>query len=124
MEYFRYIVRFLYRIRWYLAIIPLIALIIAWFLTRNLDKEYNVKTTIYTGIISGYNIETGTSVSAANSAVNMANLIHIISTERTLKEVSLRLFARVMTYVEMKTRTTIISWQSISRNSMLQFLKR
>ena len=98
MEYFRYIVRFLYRIRWYLAIIPLIALIIAWFLTRNMDKEYNVKTTIYTGIISGYNIETGTSVSAANSAVNMANLIHIISTERTLKEVSLRLFARVMTY--------------------------
>ena len=98
MEYFRYIVRFLYRIRWYLAIIPLIALILAWFLTRNLDKEYNVKTTIYTGIISGYNIETGTSVSAANSAVNMANLMHIISTERTLKVVSLRLFARVMTY--------------------------
>lgn len=98
MEYFRYIVRFLYRIRWYLAIIPLIALILAWFLTRNLDKEYNVKTTIYTGIISGYNIENGTSVSAANSAVNMANLMHIISTERTLKVVSLRLFARVMTY--------------------------
>ena len=98
MEYFRYIDRFLYRIRWYLAIIPLIALILAWFLTRNLDKEYNVKTTIYTGIISGYNIETGTSVSAANSAVNMANLMHIISTERTLKKVSLRLFARVMTY--------------------------
>lgn len=98
MEYFRYIVRFLYRIRWYLAILPLFALIVAWFLTRNLEKEYNVKTTIYTGIISGYNIETGTSVSAANSTVNMANLIHIITTERTLKQVSLRLFARVMTY--------------------------
>lgn len=98
MEYFRYIVRFLYRIRWYLVIIPLIALVIAWFLTRHLEKDYTVKTTIYTGIISGYNIETGSSVSAANSAVNMANLIHIISTERTLKEVSLRLFARVMTY--------------------------
>ncbi len=98
MEYFRYIVRFLYRIRWYLAILPLIAVVIAWFMTRNLDKEYNVKTTIYTGIISGYNIETGTSVSAANSAVNMANLVHIITTEKTLKEVSLRLFARIMTY--------------------------
>lgn len=98
MEYFRYIVRFLYRIRWYLVIIPLIALVIAWFLTRHLEKDYTVKTTIYTGIISGYNIETGSSASAANSAVNMANLIHIISTERTLKEVSLRLFARVMTY--------------------------
>lgn len=98
MEYFRFIVRFLYRIRWYLAIIPMIALIIAWLMTGNLSKDYTVKTTIYTGIISGYNIETGTSVSAANSTVNMANLMHIISTERTLKEVSLRLFARVMTY--------------------------
>lgn len=98
MEYFRYIVRFLYRIRWYLAILPLIALIIAWFLTQNLEKEYNVKTTIYTGIISGYNIETGNSVSTANQAVNMANLIHIITTENTLKMVSLRLFVRVMTY--------------------------
>lgn len=98
MEYFRFIIRFLYRIRWYLAIIPMIALIIAWLMTGNLSKDYTVKTTIYTGIISGYNIETGTSVSAANSTVNMANLMHIISTERTLKEVSLRLFARVMTY--------------------------
>lgn len=98
MEYFRFIVRFLYRIRWYLAIIPLIALIVAWVMTGNLSKDYTVKTTIYTGIISGYNIETGGSVSATNSAVNMANLIHIISTERTLKNVSLRLFARVMTY--------------------------
>ncbi len=98
MEYFRYIVRFLYRIRWYLAIIPLIALIIAWFLTRNMEKEYNVKTTIYTGIISGYNIETGSAVTVANSTVNMANLIHVITTEKTLKQVSLRLFARVMTY--------------------------
>ena len=98
MEYFRYIVRFLYRIRWYLAIIPLIALFIAWFMTRNMEKEYNVKTTIYTGIISGYNIETGSSVSVTNSATNMANLIHIITTERTLKEVSLRLFTKVMIY--------------------------
>lgn len=69
MEYFRFIVRFLYRIRWYLAIIPMIALIIAWLMTGNLSKDYTVKTTIYTGIISGYNIETGTSVSAANSTV-------------------------------------------------------
>lgn len=98
MEYFRFIVRFLYRIRWYLAIIPTIALIFAWLMTGNLSKDYTVKTTIYTGIISGYNIETGASASSSNSVANMANLMHIISTERTLKRVSLRLFARVMTY--------------------------
>ncbi len=110
MEYFRYIVRFLYRIRWYLAILPLLALIIAWFMTRNLDKEYSVKTTIYTGIISGYNIETGASVGQiGNPKTNLANLMHIITTERTLKRVSLRLFARVMMYGDPNKNTNYIT---------------
>lgn len=98
MDYFRYIVRFLYRIRWYLVIFPLIALIIAWFLTRNMEKQYDVKTTIYTGIISGYNLETGITASYANSSTNMANLVNIITTQTTLKRVALRLFARCMMY--------------------------
>lgn len=98
MDYFRYIVRFLYRIRWYLIIFPLIALIIAWYLTRNMPKQYDVKTTIYTGIISGYNLETGTSLNVGNTAANMANLINIITTQSTLKRVALRLFARCMIY--------------------------
>lgn len=98
MEYFRYLVRFIYRIRWYLAILPLLAMVISWIMTQGIDKEYNVKTTIYTGIISGYNIETGQATNMAHSNVNMSNLMHIITTERTLKNVSLRLLARVMTY--------------------------
>ena len=51
MDLFRYIVRFLYKIRWYLIILPLIALIVAWFLTRNMDRVYDTNTTIYTGMI-------------------------------------------------------------------------
>lgn len=54
MELFKYIVKFIYRIRWWMVIFPCIAGIIAWFLTRNLEKTYDVKTTIFTGIISGY----------------------------------------------------------------------
>ena len=57
MEILRYILRFFYRIRWYLVILPLITLAIAWFMTRKEDKLYNVETTIYTGIISGYSLE-------------------------------------------------------------------
>ncbi len=108
MDYFRYVIRFLYRIRWYLVTLPLIALIIAWFMTRNMEKEYNVKTTIYTGIISGYNIETGTAVSATMSQTNMENLINIITTEKTLKEVSLRLFVECMTYGDEERSTNYI----------------
>ena len=49
MDLFRYIVRFLYKIRWYLIILPLIALIVAWFMTRNMERVYDANTTIYTG---------------------------------------------------------------------------
>lgn len=112
MEYFRYIVRFIYHIRWYLATLPLLALIIAWFMTRNLDKEYSVKTTIYTGIISGYNIETGMSTGqTGNPKTNLENLIHIITTEKTLKRVSLRLFTRIMMYGDPNVNTNYITAQ-------------
>ena len=98
MDIFRYIVRFLYRIRWYLAILPMIALVIAWFLTRNMERQYETNTTIYTGMITGYNIEGGSGIAGGNSQTNINNLMLIITTDNTLHEVSLRLFARCMMY--------------------------
>lgn len=98
MDIFRYIVRFLYRIRWYLAILPMIALVIAWFLTRNMERQYETNTTIYTGMITGYNIEGGSGIAGGNSQININNLMLIITTDNTLHEVSLRLFARCMMY--------------------------
>lgn len=98
MDIFRYIVRFLYRIRWYLIILPLIALIIAWFLTRDMDRQYDVNTTVYTGMITGYNIEGGSGVAGGNPQTNINNLMLIITTNSTIQEVSLRLFGRCMMY--------------------------
>ena len=98
MDLFRYIVRFLYKIRWYLIILPLIALIVAWFLTRNMDRVYDTNTTIYTGMITGYNIEGGIGSAGGQSQTNITNLILLISTDATIHEVSLRLFARCMMY--------------------------
>ena len=98
MDLFRYIVRFLYKIRWYLVILPLIALIVAWFLTRNLDRVYDANTTIYTGMITGYNIEGGTGVAGGNAQTNITNLILIIQSDNTIHEVALRLFGRCMMY--------------------------
>ena len=97
MDIFRYLVRFLYKIRWYLAILPLIALVVAWFLTRNMEKVYDANTTIYTGMITGYNIE-GNASAFGNPQTNMANLMLIIQTDNTIHEVALRLFARCMMY--------------------------
>ena len=98
MDLFRYIVRFLYKIRWYLIILPLIALVVAWFMTRNMERVYNSNTTIYTGMITGYNIEGGVGSAGGQSQTNMTNLILLISTDATIHEVSLRLFARCMMY--------------------------
>ena len=98
MDLFRYIVRFLYKIRWYLIILPLIALIVAWFSTRNMERVYDTNTTIYTGMITGYNIEGGVGSAGGNSQTNMTNLMLLITTDATIHEVSLRLFARCMMY--------------------------
>ena len=98
MDIFRYIVRFLYKIRWYLVILPLIAMVVAWFMTRNMERIYDTKTTIYTGMITGYNIEGGTGTAGGNQQVNISNLILIIQTDNTIHEVALRLFARCMMY--------------------------
>ncbi|MGN1263491.1 MAG: GumC family protein [Prevotella sp.] len=98
MDTFRYLVRFLYRIRWYLVILPLIALVVAWFLTRNMERVYDSSTTIYTGMITGYNIEGGTGTAGGNYQTNINNLMLIITTDNTIHEVALRLFARCMMY--------------------------
>ena len=98
MDLFRYIVRFLYKIRWYLIILPMIALVVAWFSTRNMERIFNTSTTIYTGMITGYNIEGGTGTAGGNSQTNITNLILLITTDATVHEVSLRLFARCMMY--------------------------
>ncbi len=98
MDLFRYIVRFLYKIRWYLVILPLIALIVAWFMTRNMERIYDANTTIYTGMITGYNLEGGTGAAGGQSQTNITNLMLIITTDNTIHEVALRLFGRCMMY--------------------------
>lgn len=98
MDLFRYIVRFLYKIRWYLIILPMIALVVAWFSTRDMERIFDTNTTIYTGMITGYNIEGGTGTAGGQSQTNMTNLMLLIQTDATVHEVSLRLFARCMMY--------------------------
>jgi uncharacterized protein involved in exopolysaccharide biosynthesis len=109
MDLFRYIVRFLYKIRWYLIILPLIALVVAWFMTRNMERIYNTNTTIYTGMITAYNIEGGSGAAGGNTQTNMNNLILLITTDVTIHEVSLRLFARCMMYGNMNKDNNYIS---------------
>jgi uncharacterized protein involved in exopolysaccharide biosynthesis len=63
-----------------------------------MERVYDTNTTIYTGMITAYNIEGGSGTAGGNSQTNMTNLILLITTDATIHEVSLRLFARCMMY--------------------------
>ncbi len=77
----------------------MIALIVAWFMTRNMERIYDTNTTIYTGMITGYNLDGSNGGSlGGNSQVNITNLMLIITTDNTIHEVALRLFGRCMMY--------------------------
>ena len=76
----------------------MIALIVAWFATRNMERVYDANTTIYTGMITGYNLEGGTGAAGGNNQANITNLMLLMTTDVTIHEVSLRLFARCMMY--------------------------
>lgn len=106
MELFKYIVRFFYRIRWYMVLLPIVVGILAYILTSNMDKSFDVKTTIYTGIITGYNVDVS---DTRNANVHLSNLINIITTERTLKVVSLRLLTRCLIYGDAEKNTSYIT---------------
>jgi hypothetical protein len=80
--------------------LPILTTLIAIFQTRNLERTYEVNTTIYTGIASGFTIESGLEGSTRvdwNSVSNgMDNIISIIRSKATLRQVSMRLYVQHM----------------------------
>jgi len=101
MDILSQIVKLLYRNKYWLVILPILATIFAIFQTKNLTRVYEVNTTIYTGIASGFTIESGLESGRVDwSTVNngMDNLISIIKSKSTLRNVSLRLYVQHMIY--------------------------
>ncbi len=101
METLSQIVRFLYRRKYWIIFLPVIAGLLSIYKTRNMTREYVVNTTIYTGIASGFTIESGVEGGRVDwSAVNngIDNLKSIIKSKSTLRNVSIRLYARNMIY--------------------------
>ncbi len=113
MKYLLYAFRFLYRIRWWLIIAPILIAIAAIYATKNLPRTYDVKATVYTGIVSGYTIEGESGISDYIGVSNaMDNLINIIQAENTLKRVSYRLYARNMIHGDLNNDNLYITSSS------------
>ncbi|MEQ8469751.1 MAG: hypothetical protein RIC35_01120 [Marinoscillum sp.] len=87
--------RLIYRNLKMLAIVPVVLAVTVYLLTMNQAHEYKSNALIYTGIGSGYNIESGSNSKTDYKEVNAAydNLMSIIKSRLTLEEVGLRLLA-------------------------------
>ncbi|MFY0606787.1 MAG: hypothetical protein JXR10_08730 [Cyclobacteriaceae bacterium] len=87
--------RIVYRNATYLLVIPVLMGALIFAFTMNQKKQYASSALIYTGIASGFNIESGASDKVDYHAVNNAfdNLISIIESKHTIEEVLLRLLA-------------------------------
>lgn len=96
MDYVFYLLRSLYRVKWWILLGTAIITAFVYFRVGRMQGGYNVESTLYTGVVSGYGIEEETKVDWALAQNSMDNLINILQSESTLKRVSLRLFSRVL----------------------------
>ncbi|MBM3437404.1 MAG: exopolysaccharide biosynthesis protein, partial [Bacteroidetes bacterium] len=78
-----------------LILVPLTMAFLVMYFTKDSPKQYVTKTKIYTGIASGYTIESQGSASFNYFAINNAfdNLINLITSRSTIEETGLRLYA-------------------------------
>lgn len=98
--YIAYILKFLYRIKWWLVICPVLVALLVYLYMGRQPRYYRSTTTIYTGIVSGYDLENGEGSRQDWNIINnaMDNLINIIKSQTTLHNVSMRLYARNMVH--------------------------
>lgn len=100
MKYITYFIKFFYRIRYWLIFAPLLIAALVYWKTKHMPEQYTTTSSIYTGIITGVNIlsESGVTTTSYTQSSMMDNLLNIITADQTLKQVSLRLYARIMVH--------------------------
>ena len=120
MEYLLYLSRFIYRLRWWLITIPTVITLLAIYSTKHLGRTYDATTTVYTGIISGYTVETstGAGINLTQQSTTLDNILTLITSKSTLKKVSLRLYAQNMIYGDSNHDNTHI--QASTYNALIR----
>lgn len=79
-----------------LIAIPLLLAIIVYYLTRNQDKVYDSETVIYTGVTTGYSIESTAQrpTDFFSTSAQFDNMINLINSRQTIVEASIMLLAQ------------------------------
>lgn len=88
-------IRILKKHIWLLIAAPIILAFMVYWLTSNQPKSYESKVTFYTGIASGYTVDSDNSGKVDYNATQIAfdNFINILNSRKTLEDVAIRLFA-------------------------------
>lgn len=100
---------------WLLVIVPVIAGGLMFYATRTESREFTSKATIYTGLTSGYSIESqaGSKVDYFATSAAFDNMLNILKSKNVLEETGLRLFIQAMMLDEPNPR--IISSASYAK---------
>ncbi len=91
-----YFIRLFFKNIWLIFAVAFLMAAMVFILTRKQPQTYTTSTTIYTGIATGYNIESGSNARFdmfANSA-EFDNLINIIKSRETQEATAIRLMAQ------------------------------
>ncbi|MEG2218827.1 MAG: hypothetical protein RRY02_04815 [Muribaculaceae bacterium] len=91
-----FISRFIYRIRYQLLFGSIIVTCLVAYFTQFMPKSYTVKTSIYTGIVSGSTIDDGENANYTVVNNTFDNLISLVTAQSSLDNVALNLFAMNM----------------------------
>jgi uncharacterized protein involved in exopolysaccharide biosynthesis len=92
------ILRFLYRIRYWLLFAPTLTTILVYYFTSNLPATFEASTTIYTGISSAPDINGDVSSSKSSASSAFDNIIYLVHSRSALERISLRLLARTLVH--------------------------
>lgn len=101
--------RFFYRIRYHLAIGSVIVTCLVAYFTQFLPKSYTVKTSIYTGIVSGSSIMEDESYSIQTVTNTFDNLINLVKTQSTYDKVGIKLLALNLVHGDLKKDNEFIT---------------
>lgn len=79
-----------------LIIIPILMAVLVYIFTRSQSKTYSSEATIYTGIATGYSLESTTTRSLDYFSTNIQfdNLINLINSGQTIENTAIRLLAQ------------------------------
>lgn len=97
MNKITYILHFLFRIRFWILLVPITVTLLVAYFTTNMTKTYEASTTIFTGITSSPSLE-GLSANFLTTNNSFDNIINLVHSRSTLEIVSLKLFAQDMIY--------------------------